>query len=421
MRMPALLLCLTLAAAVAGDDVVSVSRAAREAHQAKDWAAYLANAKKLDALRPNHPRVLYNLAGAYALNGETDAAIATLERVAATGLVYPAATDTDFDAIRDDERFADVLESFARNGREVGNATVAFTLESVKGAIPEGIALDPETGTAWVSLVRDRAILQVTPDGSATKLPLPADVWSVNGLAYDAHSRTLWFSTAATPIMRVADAKAEGRSAIVAWNVKKSKVVGRWDLDTSDAPHWLGDLVLAPDGTVYASDSRTPAIYRIRKGSKSIEKWMTHDGFASLQGLALSADGRRLYVADYARGIFSIDRESGATTLLPVTRNATLLGIDGLYEHEGSLVAIQNGTNPHRIIRAHLDAAGSSVERVETLEANRPQFDEPTLGVVRDGWLWFVATSQWGSFDDDGKLREGAAEKPVVVMKRRLE
>jgi len=402
------------------EDAGAVSRAAGEAYRARDWGAYLRNLQVLDGLRPGHPRVLYNLAGAYALAGNGDRAIATLARVASMGVVFPAAEDRDFEAVRDDPRFGAVLEAFERNGRETGRAVVAFTLPDAMGAVPEGVALDHEGGRAWVGLVRDRAVWQVDADGPASKLRLPADTWSVTGLQYDPAGDMLWFCTVATPMMREKHEAAVGRSAVVAWSVAQSEVVARWDLDASDAPHWLGDLVLAPGGTVYATDSRTPAIYRIVPGRERIERWVTNDGFVSLQGLALSADGRRLYVADYARGIWSVDPATGAAALLPVPPEATVIGIDGLYVHEGDLVAIQNGTRPHRIVRIRLDAAGERVLGVETLEANRPQFDEPTLGVIRDGTLWFVATSQWGSFTDDGRLEDGAVEKPATVMKRTL-
>jgi DNA-binding beta-propeller fold protein YncE len=421
MRTAALLLCLTLTTSIAAEDVRSVSRAAVEAYQAKDWKAYLTSAKKLDVLRPNHPRVLYNLAGAYALNGDAGAALSTIARVAAMGLVYPAATDEDFASLRDDDRYTSVLATFEKNGRETGNASPAFTIDEVRGAIPEGVARDPKSGTAWVGLVRDPAILQIGADGKASRLEIPEPLWSVTGLVFNAASGTLWFCTAATEMMRVKDDEAAGNSSVLAWNVAESKLVGRWDLTAGDAPHWLGDLTLTPDGTVYATDSRTPAIYRIRKGAETIERWLTSDAFVSLQGLTWNEDARRLYVADYVRGIFSIDTTSGAVSLLSTPADATVLGIDGLYHHEGNLIGIQNGTNPHRIIRIHLDDAGGTIERVETLEANRPLFDEPTLGVVQNGWFWFVATSQWGAFTDDGQLKEGAEEKPVVVMKRKLE
>jgi len=36
----------------------------------------------------------------------------------------------------------------------------------------------------------------------------------------------------------------------------------------------------------------------------------------SLQGLALSADGQRLFVADYAKGIFAVELDSRRVRLL---------------------------------------------------------------------------------------------------------
>lgn len=420
MRMTTLLLCLTLALPAHADDVRSVSDAAFGAYQAKDWPTYLENMKKLDALRPNHSRVLYNLACAYALAGEKDSALDTLARVADMGMIYPVEKDEDLASIREDERFAKIVSSFEANGRETGDATVAFEIADVRGSVPEGLARNADGGDAWVGLVRDRAIWHVDREGHATKLELPDNVWSVMGMKFDERTGKLWFCTAATPMMREKDDLAVGSSAVVAWDVAKSKVVGRWDLPADDTPHWLGDLTIAGDGTVYATDSRTPAIYRIPKDSESIERWLTNEGFASLQGLAWSEASKRLYVADYSKGIWSIDVESGDASLLSVPYDGMILGIDGLYLHDGDLIGVQNGTNPHRIIRLHLDPGGAAIESVETLEANRPQFDEPTLGLVEGDWFWFVATSGWGSFTDDGVLKKGAEERPVVVMKRKL-
>jgi len=421
MRLSVFLLFLTLSVPAFADDVRTVSKAALDAYQARDWATYLTNARKLDELRPNHPRVLYNLSGAWALSGNADKAIETLGRVAGMGVIYPAADDTDFDSIRDDDRFKRILGQFDANGQETGIASIAFTIDSAKGVVPEGVTRDPRSGTAWVSSVRDGAIFQVGADGSTSRLKLPDDIWSVTGLQYDAATNTLWFCTAATPMLRRGAGDDLGRSSIVAWDVKASKVARRFDLDNHDEPHWLGDLIVASDGSIYATDSRTPAIYRIEKGSVKLEKWLTSEKFVSLQGLTTDKSNKSLYVADYAKGIWSIDLKSREMSILPLPYDATVLGIDGLYSHRGDLIAIQNGTNPHRIIRIDLDKSGRKIERVETLEANRPDFDEPTLGVVQDDTIWFVATSQWGSFTDDGHLKEGAEEKPVVVMKRSLE
>lgn len=52
---------------------------------------------------------LYNLACGYALNGQGDEAIATLERLAERGTDFGAAGDSDFDNLRSDPRFHAIL------------------------------------------------------------------------------------------------------------------------------------------------------------------------------------------------------------------------------------------------------------------------------------------------------------------------
>ena len=53
---------------------------------------------------------------------------------------------------------------------------------------------------------------------------------------------------------------------------------------------------------------------------------------------------------------------------------------------------------------------------MEVIEANNPVFDEPTLGVLADDALFYIANSQWAMIDDKGVL--AAAEKlsdPIVL------
>ena len=69
--------CAALTASVmrAQDDEARESRrlaqVAVKAYEAKDYAAYLLNMEKAAALRPGHPTLMYNLAGAHALAGHS--------------------------------------------------------------------------------------------------------------------------------------------------------------------------------------------------------------------------------------------------------------------------------------------------------------------------------------------------------------
>ena len=94
----------------------------------------------------------------------------------------------------------------------------------------------------------------------------------------------------------------------------------------------------------------------------------------------------------------------------------TLLGVDGLYWHRGSLVGVQNGVIPARVVRFCLDSSGRSVRRLEMLDRNPAVADEPTLGAVIGDSLFYVATSQWEKYDDSGKRIANTRLLPATVL-----
>ena len=80
-----------------------------------------------------------------------------------------------------------------------------------------------------------------------------------------------------------------------------------------------------------------------------------------------------------------------------------------------SLLAIQNGTRPQRILRLRLDAAKSRIERVEVLAAAQPTWDEPTLGEVIGEEFCFVANSHWPKFGANGELPAAVELSPPRI------
>lgn len=174
------------------------NRAALDAYESEDWPAYLQSVTRLDELRPNHPRVLFNLAGALAHNGRNDDALSTLERLASMGVVMPVKDDDDLAALRDTPRFVAVVERLAKNAAPFGSAKRAATIDA-KGALPEGVAYHSKSGTLFVSTVIGRSVWSVDRKGRASKLPIAGDqLWSAMGMYSSSTSR---FPLAGSPIM----------------------------------------------------------------------------------------------------------------------------------------------------------------------------------------------------------------------------
>jgi sugar lactone lactonase YvrE len=390
--------------------------AARKAYQTKDYPTFLEDMKLAAQLRPNHPRLMYNLAVAYALNGQRSDALCWLDKVARMGLVVPASRDTDLNSIKGGAEFGAIVKRIDSNKLPMGKSVPAFTVRE-KGLVPESVAFDPVTHTFYLSSVYKRKIVRVNQKGEPTDFATERDgLWSVMGMRVDATRRVLWACTVAQPQMSNYNPDENGTSAILKFDLRTGKLVKKYVLPNKPGRHWLGDLVLNSKGDVFSSDSISPVIYVIRHGKDAMELFLESKVFGSPQGLAFSADEKSLFMADYSNGIFLINLATKKITNYLAPLNGTLLGIDGLYSYHGSLIGVQNGINPPRVVRLSVNRDLSRIERLETLEANNPLFDEPTLGVLVKDTFYFIANSQWGAIDEKGQLApEGKLKEPIVL------
>jgi len=82
---------------------------------------------------------------------------------------------------------------------------------------------------------------------------------------------------------------------------------------------------------------------------------------------------------------------------------------------------VQNGIEPHRVVRLTLSADGARIVKGRILEMNNPLFDEPTLGVAANGAFYYVADSQGGKFLKSPDGVPESEQREVVVLKVPLE
>ena len=169
-------------------------------------------------------------------------------------------------------------------------------------------------------------------------------------------------------------------------------------------------MTIGADFTVYASDPLHGGIYRKPRGATEVEVLVAPGTFRSPQGLALSADGTHLYVSDYRYGLARIELANGLVERIASEIPVILDGLDGLWLHNGELIAVQNGTSPIRISAFTLSDNGSRIVAARTLEQAHPGWTEPLGGSVAGGALYYIATGQWDRYVKG----EPAAEKPPI-------
>lgn len=194
----------------------------------------------------------------------------------------------------------------------------------------------------------------------------------------------------------------------------------RRTLPPPEADGQVSDLALGPDGTLYVADPQTGRVYVLKSGSDRLERLVDVGPIASAQGMAVSSNGKSLFVADYRQGIARLDLATGGLRFLEAPQNLPLTGIDGLVLAGDSLVGIQNGLEPHRVLRLRLDPTGDRIVEGTILERGNPAFDEPTLGVVVGRDFYYVANSQYGVFGEDGRP-DPSRLKDTVILKLPLD
>jgi sugar lactone lactonase YvrE len=194
-------------------------------------------------------------------------------------------------------------------------------------------------------------------------------------------------------------------------------VAGKYLLPTG-AAHMLNDLAFDADGA-YLSDTTTGAIYRLTAELKELEVFVPPGTFRGPNGVAISDDGRYLYVASSGRGLSAVNLKTKAVSDLAVPEDVVAAGIDGLYFHRDSLVGIQNGIGPGRVMRYHLSAP-TVIARAEILESRNPLFEVPTTGALCGDDFFYIANTQIDKTNAAGALTADANMKDIVILRLRL-
>ena len=416
-----------------------LSHSAKLAHDTKDYSTYRAQVGRLYDLLSGHPDTVFGMAKAEALLGHTAAALEWLDAYAAMGLVRDVSDQPDLTSLRQAEGFAAVRARLEANKLPRSRSVRAFTL-SDPNLLTEDLAYDPGTGRFFVSSIREAKIVAISKDGSGVRDFVPAGrdaIWGVLALAVDARRGVLWATTAAMPQTRGYRAEDQGHTAVLRYDLATGKLQRRYDLPlpptmrpaaqgsaagsvpvpAEERERVLGDMTVAPDGDVFVSEGVTGAVYTIGRARDELEVLVALGTFISPQTPAVTPDGRRLLVADYVRGIGIVDLATRAVTWMAHGREVAINGIDGLYLYGDSLLAVQNGTEPNRVIHLFLDPTLTRILRWEPLDSHSPGLGAPTHGTVVGRDFFYLANSGWDQLADDGSVKPAAALTPAEVRR----
>lgn len=393
---------------------VELNKKASAQAQRRDWKGLretlIAIGREMPAPTPTY---MLRMASVETRLGNRANAISWMERYAAMGLKYDVAHDDDLKFLAIDPAFARVALEMKERAKRVQKAEAVCTLP-LPDLMPEDLTFDQAAETFVVSSIQHHALYRVRlPKAGEAECTLQeialegqAKRWPVLAVSADPARGFLWMTACAMPGFTHFPKEDEGKAALFAVDGTTGKVMRRFDLETG-GPKVRGDMSVTAEGTVYVSDSIGGDVYRVQGDLKTATLEKIAGDLFSPQTPVLAADGKRLLIADYSMGIAVVDltqpNPSGQLAYLPHPESIAVTGLDGLYLAGDTLIGIQNGTEPERIMRFHLNPAQTEITSGEVVEQATDRLGDATHVIGLNGWFYVTANVGWNNIDDHGR------------------
>lgn len=249
---------------------------------------------------------------------------------------------------------------------QIADDRTAYPLPG-EGTFPEGIAHAPDLGAFFVTGAGSGAIYRVdlaTGDATTVLEPGLRAGFTTIGIAVD--GTTLWVAGGASgEVLRF--------DGVDAATFDASAGPSRTFPSAPAEATFFNDLVVAPDGTVFVTDSNRPALFHVAPGADEATVFVEFEGtpFAyvdgfNANGIAITPDGGTLIVVQANTGLlFRIDvatREVAAIDLV----GGAVPGGDGLVLDGATLYVVQNGADQVAVLEFSDDFATATTVGVLT-------------------------------------------------------
>jgi len=366
-------------------------RAADQAYRDGNYEEFTASLETAVALNPFSLFTRYNLARGYARTGRNAEALEILQDLVAARIDFDMAEDEDLEPLRDNPEFSRLVVTLEHNLQPVLVSEHRFTIDQL-GLIPEGIAIDHESGRTFVGSMRSGDIYIVDAAGQLSKFATVRHDGKLAaiGLAVDAPRSMLWAVGTSTWLVEDFDPDAPVRAGAFGFDLATGQL--REKFMAENPTNGFNDVAIAPSGDIFLSGD---ALSIIRAGSTAIETIDTSMQIYGSNGIAVRPDGKRLFASSYPVGIAAVHLETGDSYWLEAPADVSLYGIDGLYWYEGDLIGVQNGVQPWRLIRMQLNDEQTAITHVRLIEFASEDMT-PTTGAIVGDVIHYVGQGPQG-------------------------
>ncbi|HXP87862.1 MAG TPA: SMP-30/gluconolactonase/LRE family protein [Bryobacteraceae bacterium] len=359
-----------------------------------DRQSFQAEVARIEALlisAPDKDTVTYQMARTWAAAKQWPEAMQWLRKVAERKAGFDPSRDAIFAELRGAQEFGEILAAVREATPAVSHSKAAFQVAE-GDLVPESVAYDARRKYFYFGSMGKGKVIRCSTAGKC--MQFASGLGTVLGLK--AQGNGLWLLS-----------NSDQDSALIHYDLASARVLRTYTV--AGPGHEFNDLAIAPSGDVYLTDTRAGAVWHLANGAAGLTQFPERFEFAN--GITLSPDGRLLYVSTFPDGITVMDLKTHGAAPIARPPDVCLATIDGLYFHQGALIAIQNGFMSPRVVRLGLTRDLRAIERFQVLERRNPLFEGVTTGVVAGGDFFYMANIQ------DGKK---TGFNPITILKLRL-
>jgi streptogramin lyase len=295
----------------------------------------------------------------------------------------------------------------------------AIITDTDNDLIPEGIAIDNINGNIYISSINKHKIVSVDKDGKHSNFITPGQDGFKEGLGLKVDDKRRWLWA-----LSVHREEKIFHSAIYAFELSTGKTMQQYHIQDT-LPHLFNDLVIAPDGNIFITDTYFTAVYKLNPVEEKLELFIQSPLLRYPNGLDFG--NNKLYIATYRNGLVSLDTTTKEIKKIKGVADTTIaLGLDGLVFYNNSLFGIFNTGDPsskNSVIQYHLSANGEEVVKETVIDQGNPLFADPTTAALFKNKLYVIANSHLDVFNENKTSTKGIEDKlrPVTLLIYKLD
>jgi WD40 repeat protein len=265
------------------------------------------------------------------------------------------------------------------------NPIEKISLMDSKDLIPEGITISGQT--VFMSSIHKNKIVQFEINNNKISNFIESNQFGFkSGVGLFAKDNLLF---ALTNDLN----KDSLTSLLFVFDITKKKLIKTFELKDS-TKHFLNDLTINSLNQIFITDSKQHKIYKLSYPNGQIQEFLPPSDNKYLNGIALSEDGNKIFVASDNNGIRIVDV---ATKKILNKPSPETVGLDGLKFYKGKIYAIRNADKSiekHKLIAVFLTDTEEEIKKVDILLEKHPSLNVPTTLDISNGYIYMIANSQ---------------------------